>query len=154
MSDKKNIAICLLSVLVLLLALRSGSSVNAAPGIIPSVSEVAVSSMETVPERVVSFMADVPAKISEVVENVPSKAPELIDPLKTTVPAVEMDTKILPLDEAIFQEQELPIPLAPHLLSKEDIVHAQSVVGLDKGSTVEIVENIGEENNMEENIPI
>lgn len=150
MRDKKNVAICLLSILVLLLALRSGSSVSAAPGIISNVPEVVVSSMETVPESIASFVADVPAKMSDVVENIPSKAPEVIGPLKQDV-----SSEIQPPYEALNQEQELPQPRALPLLAKEDIAQPQSAFGPDEDSTVDVMENIGGEDNLkEENIPI
>lgn len=154
MRDKKNVAIVLLSVLVLLLAIHSGSSINTAPGIIHSAPIPSISSMETVQESVASFVADVPSKMSEVVECIPSKASEVIENSKTTVPTVEIETNISTPEEETIQE-ELSIPAALPLGKDGMVEEAQSERNPSEDSTLKVNENIDETDNLEEeNIPI
>ena len=101
--DKKNVAIGLLSILVLMLAFRPGSNPSNASMVLQQVPEVMTSDSQLVAENVAPRVVEASAKVSEVLTSTSQTAQESI-----VLPVAEMPIK--PSEELVVSTTEASIP--------------------------------------------
>lgn len=116
MRDKKNVAICFLSVLVLLLALRPGSNTSNPAASMPvhTASDVMMQLKEPLEERGVPIMAVTSATVSEVVKG-----------LESAVPVIDVEAaKVNPVETPIQEPTQIDglVDTPQHILSIPDTV--------------------------------
>jgi hypothetical protein len=141
MRDKKNVAICLLSVLVLMLALRPGSNLNSPSMSVHAIPEITTSAKQAVEDTVIPAVAEASVKVSKVMRESATENPVIeVETVKSQSIQKPIQEEPDHLDTLVDSpKQILPTPEVAEHVAGPNVDHAsESIEQVEKEEEIPI----------------